>query len=321
MLRRLLALMAAAGLGAVLFAAPASADPPVECAVVDPTTGVCLVTAGGGGNGNGGGGDHGGGNGNGGGGGGDDDGGVTNPVINVNGQDCIAAGLADPQPSQSDPVWEGHTDGAIYVCITNPQGMLGTTVRILYWAATAPVAPPPPDPEDLAREAIASMGLHAIDIGIVPEPTPGSIGVVGMPTWLWAANPGEATVGPITRTASAQGYTVTATARLDHIVWSMGDGTAVTCVGAGTPYDDAYGKSSSPTCGHTYTRQGNYTVNATSYWTVAWQGIGETGTIPLDFTNSTAITMGEAQVITQLERYSRGLSVELQVGDHVDHVW
>ena len=106
-------------------------------------------------------------------------------------------------------------------------------------------------------------------------------------------------MGPITRTASARGYTVTATAEVTKIVWNMGDGQSVTCTGPGTPYADSFGKKSSPTCGHTYTRQGRYTVSATSYWTVAWSGIGETGVIPIDFTSTTAITMGESQVITQ----------------------
>jgi len=301
MLRRLVGLLSAVVLGGILIAPPASADAPT-CVKYNPKTGQCVITVPGGGNG--GGGDNGGNDdGGGAGGGGNDDGTVTNPVIVVDGQKCIPAGLADPQPPKSDPVWEGHTDGAIYTCVVGPAagggGGISAPITIRYWAATAPVAPPPPDPEDLARQAIASMGLRAVDIGIVPEPVAGSIGLVGMPTWMWAANPGEATVGPITRTASAGGFTVTATARLDNIVWTMGDGSTVTCAGAGTPYADSYGKSSSPDCGHTYTRQGRYNVSATSYWTVAWQGIGETGTIPLDFVNGTAITMGEAQVITQ----------------------
>lgn len=277
----------------VVVAAPANADPPT-CVEVDQLTGVCTLFAGGGG-------DQ----------GGDDpatpvsdtpgdgDDGATSPVIVIDGQECLPSGLADPQPSQGDPVWAGHTDGAIYSCITNPEGLLGTQATILFWAAAPPAAPPPPDPEVLAQQAVASMGLSAIDIGIVPEPTAGSVGIIGMPTWMWAENPGESTVGPITRTASAGGFTVTATARLDRLLWTMGDGATITCVGAGTPYDDAYGKASSPDCGHTYTEQGRYAVSATSFWNVAWSGIGETGTIPLDFTNTTTITMGEAQVITK----------------------
>ena len=79
----------------------------------------------------------------------------------------------------------------------------------------------------------------------------------------------------------------------------MGDGSTVACAGSGTAYQDSFGKESSPTCGYLYTRQGTYTVRATSYWTVQWAGVGQSGTIPMDFTQTTNITMGEAQVLTQ----------------------
>jgi hypothetical protein len=91
---------------------------------------------------------------------------------------------------------------------------------------------------------------------------------------------------------------VTATAKAQRTVWTMGDGSTVTCTGPGTPYAASYGKQSSPTCGHTYTRQGIYTVRATTYWVVTWAGIGQTGTIPLNFSDTTTITMGEAQVLS-----------------------
>jgi hypothetical protein len=147
------------------------------------------------------------------------------------------------------------------------------------------------------------MGLKAIIIGIVPEPKPGRIGLVGMPTWMWVAQPSANTWGPITRTASAGGVTVTATAKVSKVVWSMGDGSSVTCTSPGTPYQDSYGKRSSPECGHTYTRTSlgqpgdAYHVSATSYWVVTWAGGGQTGIIDLDFTANTQIKVGEMQVL------------------------
>lgn len=149
----------------------------------------------------------------------------------------------------------------------------------------------------LAARAVAQMGLHAIDIGIVPEPKQGSVGIIGLPTWMWVADPSPSTTGPITRSVSERGFTVTATAKATRVVWRMGDGATVSCLGRGTPYKDSYGRQPSPNCGHTYTKSGRYTVQATSYWTVEWEGIGQTGEIPLDFTADTAITMGESQVI------------------------
>ena len=302
--------LALAASSLVALAGPASAGEPA-CVKKDESTGFCLIWAEDGGNGGGDGGDGGGsGGGSGdpkpGGGDGGDGGGSKNPVeMTIDGRPCIYVGLAKPQPPKSDPVWKGHKDGAIHACNetfgTGGAGPVGggPTLTHLFWAASAPEAPPPPDPEDLARQAVASMGLHAIDIGIIPEDAPGSLGLVGLPTWMWAENPDGTTMGPITRTASAGGYTVTARAKVDKIVWNMGDGTSVTCTGPGTPYADEYDTQKSPDCGHTYTRQGEYTVTATSYWTVEWNGIGETGAIPLDFDEQTTIRIGESQVITQ----------------------
>ena len=205
-----------------------------------------------------------------------------------------------PQPPKSDPRWAGHTDGAIYECYDPLVAAIGGIPITYRWAATPPAGPAaPPDPRVLAQSAITQMRLRAVSIGIVPEPVAGRVGIIGMPTWMWVQNPGPSTLGPITRTATAGGFSVTAAAKADRVVWQMGDGTVVTCRGAGTPYADSFGRQPSPDCGHTYTRQGAYTVRATSYWTVDWSGMGLSGTIPLNFTQTTTITMGEAQVLTQ----------------------
>jgi hypothetical protein len=171
----------------------------------------------------------------------------------------------------------------------------------------APAAPPPPNPAVVAQVALTDMNLRPVTIGIVPENTQGKVGVVGAPAWMWAANPGEASTGPMTRSATVGGVTVQATATLDKVVWDMGDGSTVTCAGTtakGTPYYDAAGLKPSPTCGHTYTQPSSwqpglaYTVTATSYWTVNWQGGGGAGVIPQVLGNQTQIQIGELQVIT-----------------------
>jgi hypothetical protein len=205
---------------------------------------------------------------------------------------------ASPQPPWSDPVWGGRTEGQIYEC-TRPGAAFGVVAPVfLIWLAQPP-AGAPPDPRVLAQQAIATMNLKAVSIGIVPEPAPGRVGLVGMPVWMWDTNPGPTTWGPITKTASAGGYTVTATAKATKVVWSMGDGEVVVCRTPGTPYEDSYGRQDSPDCGYTYTRQGVYQVWARSYWSVDWSGLGQSGSIPLQFANSVRITVGEAQVLTQ----------------------
>jgi hypothetical protein len=210
-----------------------------------------------------------------------------------NGLGCYLKSISKQLP-KSDAAWEGRKTGNLYWCSIPP-----AEDAYPVWLATRLGAPPPPDPRVLALQAVAAMGLRAIDVGIVPEARPGSIGIIGLPTWMWVDRPGQHTWGPISRTVSAGGYSVTATARVKRVVWAMGDGSTVVCVKRGTPYADSFGRRSSPDCGHTYTRQGVYTVRATSYWLVTWSGIRQAGSIPLDFTRAVVITMGEAQVLTR----------------------
>lgn len=205
---------------------------------------------------------------------------------------------ASPQPPADDPVWGGRDEGQIYECI-RPINVGAVAAAVFQIWLAQPPAGAPPDPRVLAQQAIATMNLKAVSIGIVPEAGPGRVGLVGMPVWMWDTNPGPSTWGPITKTASAGGYTVTATAKATKVVWSMGDGEVVVCRTPGTPYEDSFGKQDSPDCGYTYTRQGVYRVWARSYWAVQWSGLGQAGAVPLQFANSVRITVGEAQVLTQ----------------------
>lgn len=207
---------------------------------------------------------------------------------------------AEPQPPWSDEVWGGRRDGAIFWCsrgVTLDDPFPPDTAA--RWSATPPWGAPPPDPEDLARQAVESMNLRAGEIGIVPEEGPDRVGLLGLPTWMWVADVEGATWGPITRTATSGPWSVTATAKVDRIEWDMGDGTVVVCDTPGTPYEDRFQDLDSPDCGHRYQEQGRYTVTATSYWVIEWAGIGQTGTIEMDLTREAHIVMGEAQVISQ----------------------
>lgn len=191
------------------------------------------------------------------------------------------------RPPESGPVW-GGPGGGIHLD------------RIILIPASDAVQPP--DPRQMAWKILASMKVRAGQIGIVPESGAGKLGLIGLPTWMWVEDPGPQTTGPIKRSASTRGYTVSVEASLDRVEYDMGDGTTVTCAGsraAGTPYHDSYGTRDSPTCGHRYQHVGAYTVTARSYWVVNWYGIGQAGTINIDFQRSTRIEVGEAQVITR----------------------
>lgn len=212
-----------------------------------------------------------------------------------NDQQCYVRTMK-PQPAAGSPLWEGHTDGAVYECVRYSGSVV---VAIRFWSRAMPAGPAAPvDPAVLARNIVTQMRLRAISIGMVPDDTPGSMGVVGLPVWMWAADRSEQTFGPLTRSASLGGVTVTAVARVDRIVWQMGDGEAVTCRTPGTPFRDGDGGRRSPDCGHVYTAQGTHTVRATSYWSVQWSASsGQTGVIPVQLEQSRIVVIGEIQVV------------------------
>ena len=208
---------------------------------------------------------------------------------------------ADPQPDAADPVWGGrHPEGAVYDCVGIGSGPYSKVARVWLPGAPADVAM---SPQQAAQIVVRRMDLRAADIGIVPEDKPGRIGAVGAPVYMWTTR-GPATFGPQVLTGSAGGTTITATAKVDRIVWSMGDGRSVTCRTAGTVYEDRYGFNPSPDCGHRYTRTsagkpGNaYPITATSYWLVNWTGPGgSSGQIPVTLSSRTTIVVGELQAL------------------------
>ena len=200
-----------------------------------------------------------------------------------------------PPPPLTDAVWSGNTTGSIYRCSSS--GIWSGPGSYLFWADSAPGVIP--DPRVLALQAVTQMRLRAVEIGMAPDPSPGSVGLVGLPIWLWVASPDQSTWGPNTKTASAGGYSVTATGKVTQVVWSMGDGGTVACTSTGTSYTDSFGMSASPDCGYRYPKQGTYTVTATSYWTINWSGIGESGVINQTYTSSVVVTIGELQTVVK----------------------
>lgn len=198
-------------------------------------------------------------------------------------------------------MWAGHTDGSIMTC-TRPNRSLIPDPGMAYqsWLPDAAIAAPPPDPEVLARRAIARMMLQAVDLGTFPQSAaedPDGLGYVGWNVWLWVEEPSPSTWGPMTMSVSEAGYTVTATAEVSHVVWDMGNGDTVTC-DAGTAWDPRLVRNEpSPDCGYVYDHDGEYQVTATSHWEVEWSGIGETGTIDLQLSDTADFRIAEVQVV------------------------
>ncbi|NIK60925.1 hypothetical protein [Kribbella shirazensis] len=210
-----------------------------------------------------------------------------------NSHQCYLQRLS-PQPPKSDPSWQGHTDGAIWSCVRE-QGIRFVTRWI--WLPGRPDTVVI-DPVTLAYQAIGEMQLAPPLVKTAPAPD--QIGLVNMPVWLWVTKT-DNTWGPIVRSASVPGLTVTVTARAKAINWSMGDGKTVRCEGPGTPYDASMGVKSSPTCGHRYVKTSHklpnckYPVTAVAQWEINWQStLGDSGQISLTQQAATQLRIGEA---------------------------
>ncbi|MEV0650103.1 hypothetical protein AB0I28_33075 [Phytomonospora sp. NPDC050363] len=208
--------------------------------------------------------------------------------------------LMDPQPPAGDPMWMGHDPNA---------GDIYWRGQCLPGALKTPNFPefrttPPPGygggmtPAQLAARAVAMLPIDGPDIHTAPDT--GGEGLVGLPVWMWTPTT-ISTWGPAEATAAIPGMSVTARATATRIVWSMGDGTQVTCNNPGTAYRGSYGHKKSPTCGHVYQEADeNYTVTATTTWSIEWWvvGGGETGTLSTTRDSTTTLTIEEAQVVT-----------------------
>lgn len=211
---------------------------------------------------------------------------------------------SEPQPPKDDATWEGHDDGVIVDCLPYPCVQQGGQANIpeneclviQKWLSSLPGSV---DPALLAQEAIDKMQLRPIEIGVAPFDTPDAVGLVGLPAWFWVEDPADNTYGPISASANAGGTGVTATAQVDHIEWKLGDEVTITCDGPGTPYEERFGEADSPDCGHRFETQGTKTITATSFWIVDWTGGDQEGTIPIQHTAETEITIGELQVLRQ----------------------
>ncbi|MFE0382182.1 ATP/GTP-binding protein [Streptomyces inhibens] len=202
----------------------------------------------------------------------------------------------DPQPPADNLGWDGHKPsdkGAVYQVMCPDSGRMG-----VLWMPDAKAAPRI-DPEVLARRALDRMRLDGPDI---VSPRPAGRYIVGMPMWMWARK-GATTFGPATASASAGSVTVTATATVSKVRWDMGDGSTVTCTGAGTPYRPEFGKQESPDCGYRYRHPSSdqphrrYRVRATATWTVHWTGAGQAGDLTTTRTSTTTAEVGEVQVL------------------------
>lgn len=169
------------------------------------------------------------------------------------------------------------------------------------------------DVANLVNAAVTALQVEPIDIGIVPEPanSPGGrTGLVGMNSWIWVANPREATVGPINRTVTTGAVTINMNAVNTGLIVNYSDGLPTLpplCPVTSVPYTDVALGLPSPTCNHflqkasTLEPGGTFKVSVTSAWVVTWTAVlpGQVvgGTLPTTATATTDVRVGELQVL------------------------
>ncbi|MFD0201427.1 MULTISPECIES: hypothetical protein [Saccharothrix] len=150
----------------------------------------------------------------------------------------------------------------------------------------------------LSPEQVASIARNRLRLpSVVIAANPVEMQLVNLPTWLWLSGGWQ----EVSAIASVPGVSVTVVAAPTSVTWSMGDGSTVTCTGAGTSYKaGADPKAPSPDCGHVYRRSSAsqpgqaYPVTATVHWTVTWSGAGQGGTFP-DMTTTGNVTFRVAE--------------------------
>lgn len=220
--------------------------------------------------------------------------------------------LDDPQAAP--PTGKDASVGAWYSCTPIDECGTGACYVPSVWRTSPPPGIVRYTPAQAAGMLARTFVLSPIEIGMAPEmkvhsddpagTAPYRRTWVGIPVWLWVSQPTESTWGPITRTATYGGVTVTGTASVQSLNWSSGDGRNISC-GAGTPFDAAamanQAAVDSPTCGFRYQNQsdgGTFTLSATSTWAVEWNGGGQSGRIAMPTTTtSTTVRVGELQSV------------------------
>jgi hypothetical protein len=198
--------------------------------------------------------------------------------------------LAPPAEQSPPPPGQSFGAGAWYLCTTYcPPAAAGgrDCFGATFWSDVPPAGITTYTPAEAAALLVKSFPLTGITIGMAPQD-----------------NPQPLTFGPYSKSATLGGVTVTATAAVQSVTWSGGDGQTVTC-GAGTAFNEAAMQdelaSDSPTCGFRYQKtsgDGTFTVTATSNWLVRWTGGGTDGTIAVPTIRSvTQVRVGQLESV------------------------
>ena len=166
----------------------------------------------------------------------------------------------------SDPVWDGHTDGSIWMCALIVDGV---DPVVIFWVPPG-TEPGLPDPGQLALHVMGRLPLRTADVHTAPQNPARTY--VGVENWLWVPESQWAT---LTKTVTAGGTSVTVTARPDRVVWDMGPETK-TCYAQGREWQAGMTDDATTTCGYAYTvtsdsaPDGAFALSARIQYEVDW---------------------------------------------------
>jgi hypothetical protein len=211
----------------------------------------------------------------------------------------VHAAVFRPTAFRAQAAQPGQGPGAWYVWKCTTEGVTDGLYRPPVWIPDGqqPGAALLPSPAELAQMARKQLRLPSPSIAA----NPAGDQLVNLPTWMWLSGGW----GPVSATASVPDVSVTAVATPTSVTWAMGDGSTVSCTGAGTPYKAGTDpKAPSPDCGHVYRRSSAsqpgqaYSVTATVHWTVTWSGAGQGGTFPdMTTTGNATFRVAESQAL------------------------
>lgn len=210
------------------------------------------------------------------------------------GQTASYTGISDPAlaaPVAGTPPPAGFTFESIYC-----NGAYLETVQVAVGAAPGPGAPTITGAQ-LAQQAFAGFTIATP----VPVLSP-STAIVNFPTWMWL----QTSWTTQSATAAVAGLSATVTATPTNAIWTMGDGSQVTCDGPGVAYDPNIADSAQHTdCSHTYQETSGtgpggrfaatVTVNYATSWTATDGTTGALGTISA--TANFAVTVKEIEAV------------------------
>ena len=149
---------------------------------------------------------------------------------------------------------------------------------------------------------VAAWAIYAASTLKLPNGTP-QIGpdpannkwdmlAVGLPVWLWTDDRTD-----VDATVTMNGIAISLSATRSSTTFDLGDGTTLACRTTTPRPADADPMQPSPTCGHTYQRAGDYTVEATTWWSVGWSALGRSGRLSVPVTASTPLKVGQLESV------------------------